>query len=51
MINDKGETQPVYDLHAQSNREGKRRVAAFFKENGRLPTDSEFRAIGAELLR
>jgi hypothetical protein len=51
MIDDKGEKQPVYHLHARFYREAKARVAAFLKEKGRLPTDSEFRAIGVELLR
>lgn len=51
LIDDRGEKQPVYHMHARYYREAKARVAAFLRENGRLPTEGEFRAIGAELLR
>lgn len=51
MINDKGEKQPVYDLHERYLRGAKAGVAAFLKEKRRLPTDAEFRAMAVELLK
>ncbi len=51
MIDDQGEKQPVYHMHARFYREAKARVAEFLRANGRLPTEGEFRQIGVELLR
>jgi hypothetical protein len=51
MIDEKGEKQPVYHMHARFLRDSKARVAAFLNERGRMPTEGEFRAIGAALLR